>query len=41
MLNRRETRRLGQDVRRDLHRHVQSGNHPIPIPEADETFWRG
>ena len=40
-LNRRETRRLGRDVRRDLHRHVQSGNIPIPIPEADETFWRG
>jgi hypothetical protein len=40
-LNRRETRRLGRDVRRDLRRHVQSGNDPIPIPEADGTVWRG
>jgi hypothetical protein len=40
-LNRRETRRLGRDVHRDLRRHVQSGNMPIPIPEADETGWRG
>lgn len=40
-LNRRETRRLGLDVHRDLRRHVQSGNMPIPIPEADETGWRG
>ena len=41
MLNRRETRRLGHDIRRDLLRHLRSGNHPIPIPQADETFWRG
>jgi hypothetical protein len=41
MLNRRETRHLGHDIRRDLRRHLRSGNHPIPIPEADETFWRG
>lgn len=30
MLNRRETRRLGHDVRRDLRRHVQSENDRIP-----------
>jgi hypothetical protein len=30
MLNRRETRRLGLDIRRDLHRHVQSGDYPVP-----------
>jgi hypothetical protein len=41
MLNRRETRRLGHDVRRDLRRHVRSGDNPTPIPEADETIWRG
>jgi hypothetical protein len=40
-LNRRETRRLGLDVRRDLRRHVRSGDIPIPIPEADGTVWRG
>jgi hypothetical protein len=40
-LNRRETRRLGRDVHRDLRRHVQSGNIPIPIPEAEGTLWHG
>jgi len=30
-LNRRETRRLGRDVRRDLHRHLQSGGYPVPL----------
>jgi hypothetical protein len=30
MLNRRETRRLGHAVRRDLRRHVRSGNYQIP-----------
>jgi hypothetical protein len=40
VLNRRETRRLGHDVRRDLRRHLQSGNNPIPVPEAGRTVWR-
>ena len=40
MLNRRETRRLGHEVRRDLRRHVQPGNHPPPIPAAG-VRWRG
>jgi hypothetical protein len=39
MLNRRETRRLGHDIRRDLRRHVQPGNHPTPIPETGGA-WR-